>query len=142
MPPAVPPPARRLPRATARDALRVPPPVAFEGGHRPFQQLLPPLRTRELARPYEALLKDAGLPVSVLHEKSEFDDGPGIRVCTLHRAKGLEFHHVLLCALGDTRFPHPMRSEMQDDELAVEEHEAIERNLLFVGATRARETLW
>jgi len=100
------------------------------------------VRTRELARQYEALLKEAGLAVTVLHEKSELDDSPGVRVCTLHRAKGLEFHHVLLCALGDGRFPHPIKPELQDDELAVEEHEAIERNLLFVGSTRARETLW
>ncbi|NOJ83329.1 UvrD-helicase domain-containing protein [Myxococcus xanthus] len=100
------------------------------------------VRTRELARQYEARLKEAGLPVMLVHEKSELDEGPGIRVCTLHRAKGLEFHHVLLCGLGDERFPLPVRPELLDDELAVEEHQARERNLLFVGATRARETLW
>jgi superfamily I DNA/RNA helicase len=100
------------------------------------------VRTRELARRYRELLEKAGVPALHVDEKAALDGTPGVRICTLHRSKGLEFHHVLICGLGDDRYPLPIRSDLVDDELATEEHQERERNLLFVGATRARETLW
>jgi len=53
----------------------------------------------------------------------------GIRFLTVHGAKGLEFQHVFLMYLGDRIFPDPRSDEEE------------ERRLLYVGITRACESL-
>ena len=56
-----------------------------------------------------------------------------VQVMTLHRAKGLEFDHVLLAGLEEGVWPH-WQAEQQG---AIAE----ERRLFYVGVTRARHTL-
>lgn len=63
-----------------------------------------------------------------------------VKVGTVHRAKGLEFKHVLLPAvgadtLGDVQDP-------SEDDLAHAERRALARRQLFVAMTRARDSLW
>lgn len=53
--------------------------------------------------------------------------GEGIRLNTIHGAKGMEYPHVLLC--GDVRVPKDSATEEE------------ERRIFYVGMTRARETL-
>ncbi len=57
----------------------------------------------------------------------------GVQVMTLHRAKGLEFDHVLLAGLEEGVWPHRQ----------AEQHGALaeEARLFYVGITRARHTL-
>lgn len=64
---------------------------------------------------------------------NEGDDVPGNRViiATVHRAKGLEWQHVIVSATHD-RFPHAraLGSQVADEE-----------RLFYVATTRARDTL-
>jgi superfamily I DNA/RNA helicase len=60
-------------------------------------------------------------------------DGDRVRVLTLHAAKGLEFRHVLVAGVNLGVLPLVIRDRVED--------EAEERRLLFVGLTRARDTV-
>ena len=71
----------------------------------------------------------------VKNEESEDGDNAdkGIRVMTLHKAKGLEFPVVFLCNLDDAIMPSPRTVA----EGGIEE----ERRLFYVGMTRAQKRL-
>jgi superfamily I DNA/RNA helicase len=85
-------------------------------------------------------LQEAGIATVRIDASDEHKAGPGVRLCTMHRAKGLEFRHVLVAGVGDERFPRPA-DEPDEDPVAAAWHDARQRSLLFVAATRARETL-
>lgn len=58
-----------------------------------------------------------------------------VRLMTMHASKGLEFPLVFLIGMEEGLFPHP---RSMDDERSVEE----ERNLCYVGMTRAMDQLY
>lgn len=70
----------------------------------------------------------------------DYDGKPTDRVKlgTFHRAKGLEFKHVLLPRLSDA----PRRMRRGDSEADHRDWLELERRQLFVGMTRARDGLW
>ncbi len=87
----------------------------------------------------EGEIAAAGLPgylqhVALLTSADRSDDGPAVRMMTVHAAKGLEFDHVFVCGLEEGTFPS-MRAA--DDPEGLEE----ERRLMYVALTRARQTL-
>ncbi|MEK7650782.1 MAG: UvrD-helicase domain-containing protein [Patescibacteria group bacterium] len=88
------------------------------------------------------LLTDAAL-VSDQDSLPDKSDGQnkkqksGVKLMTVHAAKGLEFDHVFIVGLEQDLFPHRMResdSETRDTE--------EERRLFYVAVTRAREKLF
>lgn len=68
---------------------------------------------------------------------------PGIKVVTYHSAKGLEFDIVILPFLDNGVFPylHDQEKNSEDDETKSDMMNK-ERNLLYVGMTRARSQLY
>lgn len=86
----------------------------------------------------EKFLTDAGLASdqdTLLHEK---ENKKGVRLSTVHAAKGLEFEHVFIVGLEQDLFPH---KPFDDDGLTGEKAEE-ERRLFYVALTRAKKRLY
>ena len=82
----------------------------------------------------------ADIPSLVLDDRVEVRSGH-LAVCTMHRAKGLEFRAVVVMACDDEVIPLQERIETAADESELEEVFHTERHLLYVACTRARDHL-
>lgn len=69
----------------------------------------------------------------LMEQQEDEDDSDKVQLLTLHASKGLEFPHVFIMGLEEEILPH--RSSIEEGN--IEE----ERRLMYVGITRARETL-
>jgi len=85
----------------------------------------------------EKFLTDAGLASdqdTLLHENAKRH---GVRLMTVHAAKGLEFEHVFIVGLEQDLFPHrPLSLDSARDEFDNSEEE---RRLFYVALTRAKK---
>jgi DNA helicase-2/ATP-dependent DNA helicase PcrA len=72
---------------------------------------------------------------ALLSETDNTQGSAGVRLMTLHSAKGLEFPAVFIVGLEENLCPHARAS---DNEMDLEE----ERRLMYVGMTRARQHLF
>lgn len=70
---------------------------------------------------------------------SPADDNPGIRLMTMHRAKGLEFRAISVIGADSQNIPP--RWLIPDDEIDARQFLQQERCLLYVACSRARERL-
>ena len=62
---------------------------------------------------------------------------PGVRLCTMHRAKGLEFKAVAIPFMSNNQFPPKWLLDKAIDEADKEDMEGQLKSLLHVAATRA-----
>jgi hypothetical protein len=86
---------------------------------------------------YAGVLHRAGLPLVPLEEYTGQTCGR-MKVGTIKRAKGLEFKHVFLPGLREGG----SAAEAGESETAWRERLEVERRELYVGMTRARDSLW
>ena len=87
--------------------------------------------------------------------KDEMDDPSydAVKILTVHKSKGLEFRHVFMMGLSDSRFPSRnhgdslkipdelMRDFIEDEDKSLA-HVQEERRLFYVAMTRAKEGLY
>jgi DNA helicase-2/ATP-dependent DNA helicase PcrA len=71
---------------------------------------------------------------ALVSDADQFQGKPGVTLITLHSTKGLEFDHVFLTGMEEGICPH---SRSITEEKGIEE----ERRLVYVGMTRARQSL-
>jgi superfamily I DNA/RNA helicase len=93
----------------------------------------------EVGQPLAEALRDHGVPARFMNSH-EFDlDEPGVKVTTLHAAKGLEFPIVVVAHVETGRLPRSTEATDPDERAAYEE---AQRRLLYVGCTRAMRRLF
>ncbi len=71
---------------------------------------------------------------ALVSDADQFEGKPGGTLITLHSTKGLEFDHVFLTGMEEGICPH---SRSLNEDKGIEE----ERRLVYVGMTRARQSL-
>ncbi len=85
--------------------------------------------------PLEKMLED----IALQSDQDQIDDSnkkSGVKLMTIHSAKGLEFDYVFIGGLEQGLFPH----DGYDEKKTVEDQEE-ERRLFYVALTRARKVL-
>ena len=99
-------------------------------------------RIRSISSIMTFVSKQGKHPVDVLKlldklaKKAEYQHLESVKITSIHRAKGLEWQHVLVPGLSKKTFPHTLNPE----KLTVPEIES-ERRLLYVAMTRAKQSL-
>jgi len=71
-------------------------------------------------------------------DKADDRSTPGVRLCTMHRAKGLEFKAVAIPFMSTSLYPPKWLLDKVVDEADREDIEAQLKSLLHVAATRAK----
>ena len=89
----------------------------------------------------QGALRAAGIETVLLQSGADDRSVPGVRITTMHRAKGLEFFAVAIPFLSDTAFPPSGALRAAVDSADREDIVMQYRSLLHVAATRAKKAL-
>ncbi len=95
---------------------------------------------RNLVEQAMSALSSAGLSCAELTRDGPKGDGD-IHVGTMHRMKGLEYQRVAIVGVSDGIIPRGGQVQGDADAARVARRERRDRSLLFVAATRARDSL-
>ncbi len=107
-----------------------------------FDNICLTFRRSAYLKKYKSAFEELGFRCYEVKRDSRNDGSfSGIRFATLHRTKGLEFDHIIICAVNDGIIPNDSVISKATDLVMKRELEDSERNLLYVAATRARKTL-
>jgi hypothetical protein len=133
-----------LPSPPSAAAASAPPASASTGDRKPSEIRIGKKRERieqflrllekEEARNPEARLSEVLNALALDTAADDPEEKPGVRLMTVHAAKGLEFHTVFLPTLDDDVFP----SKPNHTDTGMEE----ERRLFYVAMTRAKKRLF
>lgn len=91
-----------------------------------------------LAEQMARLLQNAGLQAAFMRGRELSLDAPGVKVTTLHSAKGLEFPVVAVAHVEAGQLPRDFGATDAEERAEAEENQ---RRLFFVGCTRAMRYL-
>lgn len=97
-------------------------------------------RRADAERVQEAL-RVAGIAAVLLQAGADDRSTSGVRIATMHRAKGLEFFAVAIPFLSDATFPPPGALRAAVDAADREDIVMQHRSLLHVASTRAKNAL-
>ena len=101
-----------------------------------------------LAKRYDTLPKETALErfledTALLSDQDTLKEGRGgVRLMTVHAAKGLEFPFVFVAGLEEGLFPHASFGGGERDTPSHKEHAEEERRLFYVALTRAAKKLF
>ena len=89
----------------------------------------------------QGALRAAGIETVILQSGADDRSIPGVRITTMHRAKGLEFFAVAIPFMADAAFPPSVALKSAVD--AADRADIVDqyRSLLHVAATRAKKAL-
>lgn len=85
----------------------------------------------------EYLIKN-GIDVEIVDKKNSHFDNDSVKLITMHSIKGLEFKVVMIIGLNADIIPLKPKDHLIDNK----DIESVERKLLYVGMTRAKEELY
>lgn len=89
----------------------------------------------------QGALRAAGIETVILQSGADDRSIPGVRITTMHRAKGLEFFAVAIPFLSDGSFPSQGALKSAVDAADRDDIIAQHRSLLHVAVTRAKKAL-
>ncbi|MCS4159308.1 superfamily I DNA/RNA helicase [Salinibacter ruber] len=96
-------------------------------------------RTKSLLDNYSGALRAADLSTyTIQKDRAEDRSASGVRLATMHRAKGLEFERVIIAGVTEGMVPLDKALAGAEDEATREQIRKRERSLLYVSVTRAK----
>lgn len=90
---------------------------------------------------YAPALRSHGIETVQINTDAADTLGPGVRIATMHRVKGLEFPRMILAGVQKGTMPFEDAAYTTRDETARALYDEGERKLLYVASTRARDIL-
>lgn len=96
-------------------------------------------RTKSLLDNYSGAIRSADIDTHAIRkDQAEDRSEPGVRLATMHRAKGLEFERVIIAGVSEGTVPLEKALSGADDEATRKQARKRERSLLYVSVTRAK----
>ncbi|TNC85289.1 MAG: DNA helicase [Thalassolituus sp.] len=99
-------------------------------------------RTRKLRDSIASQLESEKIATHRLNQAGDNRNVDGVRLATMHRVKGLEFHYVFLAGMNQNTVPLRLATTNTEDPVERRQNELNERALVHVAASRAVKGLY